>query len=515
MAATIVAGWCLLIYLVQAFARDPAIPNPHSFAVLSLLVLLGEAFPIAIPDLSDRGRPSQFQTIGSLWALVLVVGWDPAPTATVIAAATVLADVARRVTWWRMGLNVSTSVICTVTAWLAFDVVGQGAEPAGPRWMLAVLAAGFAHSIANHILFKVGFGLFTGRGLRAVGDDLGVAVSDAVQRPVLAMVVAVVAGVSALLTITTVIPGAAIMLVIREQYRRRLAAEEAARSAAALARQEAALARRQQELLTQLSHAVRTPLTIVLGVCDTLRRRYADLPLAAQQDMVRQAFRAARDLTGLVDNVLRAAGYDVESSGVTRAREEIDLTALTAEVVEHEQAHLTDVRIELCRGEPLQVLGDRDGLAMILRNLLDNAAHATPPGGRVLVTATRAADVPMAVVAVEDEGPGIPAAERRRVFTPFVRLDSYGGGIGLGLHVAGAEANLYGGSVVHTDPVALTGAHAELRLPLAGSGALPEAVLESPWPLAAAAAAAPADGQRGAPADGQQEEDLRPPQEIG
>jgi signal transduction histidine kinase len=502
--ATTVAGWALLVFLVQMFARQPEIQNPASFAVLSLLVLLGEAFPVGIPHLSDRNQaPSQFQTIGTLWALALVVEWGPAPTATVVAIATLIADIARRTAWWRMGLNVATSTICTAAAWFAYDLVAQGAQPASVRWMLAVLAAGLGHSIVNHILFKIGFGLYTGRGaLRAVGEDLGVTVSDAVQRPLLAMAVVVLARVSALLTITTIIPGAAILLALREQYRRRLAAEEAARNAAELARQEAALARRQQELLTQLSHAVRTPLTVVLGVCDTLRRRYADLPMEQQLDMVQQGVRAARQLTGLVDNVLRAAGYDVEASGVTRARQEIDLVALTSQIVEQEQAHLPDVRVELCADSgPLRVLGDPDGLAMVLRNLLDNAAHVTPPGGRILITATRGARVPMAIVAMEDGGPGIPAGERRRVFNPFVRLGSYGSGIGLGLHVADSEARLHGGTVVHTDPLVLGGAHAELRLPLIGEPAPPDAVLESPWPLSAGRS--------------DDEADLRPPKQTG
>jgi signal transduction histidine kinase len=505
VVATTAAGWSLLVLLAISFARDPSIPNPASFAVLSVLVLLGEAFPVAIPHLSDDADggdpPTQFQTISSLWVLVLVVGWDPGPTASVIATATAIADLARKVAPWRMGLNVSTSTICAATAWLAYATVDQGAGPPSLRWILAVLVAGVVHSLVNHVLFKVGFGLFTGRGLRAVGEDLGVAVSDAVQRPFLAMVVSVITRISPLLTITTAIPAAAIMLAIREQYRRRLAAEEAARNAAKLAQQEAALARRQQELLTQLSHAVRTPLTVVLGVCDTLRRRYADLPIEAQQDMVQQALRAARHLTGLVDNVLRAAGYDVEASGVTRARQEVDLTALACEIVEQERVHLPDVRVELWSGGPLRVIGDPDGLTMVLRNLLDNAAHATPPGGRILVTATRAEPVAMAVVAVEDEGPGVAAAERRRVFDPFVRLGSYGSGIGLGLHVADAEAHLHGGTVVHTDPAVLAGARVELRLPLAGEAAPPEAVLESPWPVAVARS----NGR----------EDLRPPKQLG
>jgi signal transduction histidine kinase len=217
--------------------------------------------------------------------------------------------------------------------------------------------------------------------------------------------------------------------------------------------------------------------------------------------MVQQAVRAARHLTGLVDNVLRAAGYDVESSTVTPRQDEVDLVELVGEVVDAERGRLVDVHVELLAPDgPVPVRGDREGLAAVVRNLLDNAAHATPPGGRVVVTVGSVAHDTVAVLAVEDQGMGIPPPERQRVFQPFVRLDSYDRGIGLGLHVAAAEARLHGGAVVHTDPLLLSGAHAEVRLPIAGAPEPAQATIESPATLAGPLL---------------EERRLHPPQQIG
>jgi signal transduction histidine kinase len=502
VAATTAAGCGLLVYCVAQFVQMPSIPQTGSFVVLSILVFLGQSFPIEIPRPTSRTDRTQLFTVAALWEVALLVEWGAAAAITVTAVAYALAGIARRLAWWRTALNVAMSAICTFAASAVFESLNGGAEVASVRWMAAAISAGVTHVAINHVLFKSGFALYTGqRVLATVREDLGVVVNNALQTPTLAMAVVVVARLNALLTITTVIPGAAMILAMREQYRRRLAAEEAARNAAELAKQEAAMARRQQELLTQLSHAVRTPLTIVLGACDTLGRRYADLPLGVQQDMVQQALRAARHLTGLVDNVLRAAGYAVQSSSAAPQQDEIDLTVLAGRVVEQEQAQRANIQIELrpCR-QPLMVLGDADGLAMIVRNLVENAANATPPGGHVLVMTSRAAtSADVAVLAVEDEGPGVPRPERERIFEPFVRLDNYDSGIGLGLHVASAEARLHGGMVLHTDPLVLLGAHAELRLPVSGALVPPDA-LASPLALVVPAST---------------ETPARPPQQIG
>ena len=92
------------------------------------------------------------------------------------------------------------------------------------------------------------------------------------------------------------------------------------------------------------------------------------------------------------------------------------------------------------------VVADRGRLHQVVLNLLDNAARHGPAGGKVHVCAeARADDV---VIEVRDEGPGIPAEERGRVFERFTRGErAGGGGTGLGLAIARWVVDLHGGSI--------------------------------------------------------------------
>jgi len=105
----------------------------------------------------------------------------------------------------------------------------------------------------------------------------------------------------------------------------------------------------------------------------------------------------------------------------------------------------------------------------VLGNLLDNAAKYAPDLGPVRLEATRFG--PMAVLAVEDTGPGVPPADRERIFERFTQLDSgatrRAGGVGLGLYIARRLARDQGGDLLVTDPTPPgQGARFELRLPL-------------------------------------------------
>ena len=102
---------------------------------------------------------------------------------------------------------------------------------------------------------------------------------------------------------------------------------------------------------------------------------------------------------------------------------------------------------------PTRVIGDRSALARVVRNLVDNAirhAHST-----IHLSSSVVAD--SAVIIVEDDGPGIPAADRTRVLGRFVRLDSprarESGGSGLGLAIVHEIVSAHHGSIVIDDRV--------------------------------------------------------------
>ena len=117
---------------------------------------------------------------------------------------------------------------------------------------------------------------------------------------------------------------------------------------------------------------------------------------------------------------------------------------------------------------PIEVRGDRHMLSRAVANLLENAVKCTPSGGRIAVTVTT--DGKMARLVVADDGPGIPAAERERVFDRFYRLEASRTteGNGLGLSLAQAVVRLHGGTIALGDNG--PGLVATVTLPLAPDG---------------------------------------------
>ena len=135
-----------------------------------------------------------------------------------------------------------------------------------------------------------------------------------------------------------------------------------------------------------------------------------------------------------------------------------------------ERATRGDHQLELaCRDHGSAAVSDED-LAIVLDNLIENALVYSPGGGTVTLECGR--DGREALIAVEDEGPGLVPGEEERVFERFARGSSGGGtqGTGLGLAIVATLARRWGGSArIANRP--LGGARAEVRLPEA-SGSL-------------------------------------------
>lgn len=124
--------------------------------------------------------------------------------------------------------------------------------------------------------------------------------------------------------------------------------------------------------------------------------------------------------------------------------EPVDLGSLARNVVELYEPAAEEKGIAITlRAEAAEVRGDRHLLSQALANLLDNAVKYTPDGGTIAVTVEDSASP---AVTVADSGPGIPEADRERVFDRFVRLDSTRStpGNGLGLSLVAAAAKLHG-----------------------------------------------------------------------
>jgi signal transduction histidine kinase len=204
---------------------------------------------------------------------------------------------------------------------------------------------------------------------------------------------------------------------------------------------------KQREFVADASHELRTPLTSVLANLELLQASLARANQAEDSEVVDSALRSSRRMSRLVGDLLLLARADAGRLGKPRR---CDLAEIAGEAAAEAAPLMGERELVVDNDRPLPVEGSPDELHRMVLNLLDNAAHHTPPSARVELR-LRAEDG-AAVVEVADDGPGIPPAMREQVFDRFVRgegpADTAGGtGTGLGLAIVGAVAESHGGSV--------------------------------------------------------------------
>lgn len=228
-------------------------------------------------------------------------------------------------------------------------------------------------------------------------------------------------------------------------------------------------ARRAEEqtraFLADAAHELRTPLTGVQAAAETLLQHRDRMTVAEQQQievlLVGEARRAGR----LVADLLSMARLD---AGLVPVRGPVDLAELADAEASRARLVWPGTTIGVVGTVPM-VTGDAQALGGVLRNLVDNACRAVGPDGTVQVVL--GVQGPVAVVDVVDDGPGVPAPERLRIFERLVRLDTArsadAGGSGLGLAIARGTALAHHGDLVCLPvPAPGHGAHFRLSVPL-------------------------------------------------
>lgn len=203
---------------------------------------------------------------------------------------------------------------------------------------------------------------------------------------------------------------------------------------------------RVRRFVADASHELRTPLASIRGYAE-LTRRAGQEPDPATRHALGRIESEARRMTVLVEDLLLLARLD---TGRPLAREDVDLPPLVVDAVS--DAHAAGPghtwRLDL-PDAPVRVPGDGARLHQVLVNLLANARTHTPAG--TTVTARVRPGAACAVVEVEDDGPGVPAALLPHVFERFARGDASrsraGGGTGLGLAIVRAVVAAHGGAV--------------------------------------------------------------------
>ena len=230
---------------------------------------------------------------------------------------------------------------------------------------------------------------------------------------------------------------------------------------------------RLRQFVADASHELRTPLTSIRGFAELYRRGGA--PPGAQLDETMSRIEGEAGRMGvLVEELLLLARLDRQRPPALRP---VDLLEIAADTIRDAHARVPDrpVRLAGLRDdtdtfEPATVLGDEHGLRQVATNLVSNALQHTPPQSIVTVRVgrlatrpwtdppvrsgpvTAPAGVPLAVLEVSDDGPGVPPAHAARVFERLYRADSSrsrgtGGGSGLGLSIVAAIVHGHGGWV--------------------------------------------------------------------
>lgn len=201
-----------------------------------------------------------------------------------------------------------------------------------------------------------------------------------------------------------------------------------------------------ERFAADVAHEIKNPLTSLRSAVESLRRaptpELRDRLLAVIEHDVRR-------LDRLVTDISNASRLDAELA--REVMEAVDVGALMQTVADiaSAKAEKTGVRVAaLLPSEPLMVRGLEGRLGQVFLNLVDNAISFSPPGGEVVIDASRAPDGFVAI-RVEDDGPGIPEEQLDRIFERFYSArpegESFGDHSGLGLSISRQIVEAHGG----------------------------------------------------------------------
>jgi signal transduction histidine kinase len=474
-------GIGLLVVLAGDGRLAATLDLPPVFWALVVCLVVNESVPVLLPRAG-----TQLATTAETFAFAILLGWGTAPAAFAMVAGVLVADVLRRAAPEKVLFNIGQYVLLMVVAGGVYEALGGG-HPFTASELPAFAAAALIFFLGNQVLVGVVTALAYGRDfLTDLKDCLRVEALPFGMVFGMAPIMLVVAEYEVALLPLLLLPLLAVWVALKSAVQaddRRAAAEQASAQAKLVAAEQARLAQAQQALVEQLresdrlkddllaavSHELRTPLAGMLGALATLSAREGQLTDPQRQELVDMAARQGDRLKLQIEQLLLAAR--LERSGHEPAeRPVVDAAAVAREAVAAARAAYPARQLVLEALEVLPVRAIPEAILQVLANLVDNAAKHAPDKAPIRVEARRAGA--LAVLAVTDTGPGVPPADRERVFDRFTQLDSgatrRAGGVGLGLYIARQLANAQGGELLLTDPVPPgPGARFELRLPMA------------------------------------------------
>jgi PAS domain S-box-containing protein len=227
------------------------------------------------------------------------------------------------------------------------------------------------------------------------------------------------------------------------------------------------LDRLKSDLIAVVAHDLRGPVGVVQSVLQMATEEWDSTAEVDRRDLVERAHRRIERLAVFVDDVFDAARIDTGELVV--ATEPFDIVAIADQVVADARVASPDRTFELEVGSTTagSVLGDPQRTWQILANLVSNAVKFSPGGSTVTIAVRAAGDD--VVLAVTDDGPGVPEEQRELLFQRFGRLPQSATtpGAGLGLYIARSLAEAQAGTLAVTAEDPARGATFTLTLPAA------------------------------------------------
>ena len=227
-----------------------------------------------------------------------------------------------------------------------------------------------------------------------------------------------------------------------------------------------------REFVANVSHELRTPLTNIRSYAETLADNAGDIPPETEKNFLGVILNESDRMTHIVQDLLTLSRFDSGKSELKLApfSFEQSIRDIYNAVLLEAQRHGHVLTVELEPDLP-EIIGDRDRILQVMMNVVSNAIKYTPDGGtgRIRISAGRAGE--KVWMEVSDNGIGIPAEDRPRIFERFYRVDKArsreSGGTGLGLSIAKEIVDRHQGSIGPVDRPG-PGLTIRIELPIGG-----------------------------------------------
>src|SRR6266536_1486584 len=410
---TVVALAGLAVILIAAPGGAQAIRHaPMALWVLTGFIVAGDLVQLPIPHRTKL----HFITCSNPFAFAVLLGWGAKAAILVYAAASIIGDLGHRKPLKKLPFNAAQYALSLGAAGGTWRLLGGDGPSLEVRNLMAFAVAATAYLVVNTVLVRVVVGLHEQAPLAAY---LRVSTSFEVT----------VAGVE---FATTSIA----LLVVQRPL-----------------------------VLAPLLALPIVAIALTWRLASTLLEFPPGRTLGECRDLLDTICQHAHHAKTDTDQLLVDAQAPSDPTGTHQRLVVVDAAELARQACQVAAFTYPDRRFELETAGPLLVGGPVHTIDQILANLVGNAVKHS--GWGIWLEAT--ARSTQAVLAVEDEGAGIPADERERIFERFTRLAVANGtrGLGLGLAIARSLADRLGGELVAVDPVRHShGARFELRLPL-------------------------------------------------